>query len=84
VCLRRTCGQDQSSGTGPAVELRRHVHDDGGMAARSRPTRMASPTSDLRRSRILVCIRLDLLLILQIVTTSRYTEFDGKTEGENA
>jgi hypothetical protein len=66
VCLRRTCGRDRRSGAGPAAELCWHVHDDGGMAARSRPTRLASPTSDLRRSRILVCIRLDLLLILQI------------------
>jgi hypothetical protein len=84
VCLRRTCGQDQSSGTGPAVELRRHVHDDGGMAARSRPTRLHLQHRTCSGAEILVCIRLDLLLILQIVTTSRYTEFDGKTEGENA
>jgi len=38
VSLRRTCGWDQRRGVGPAAELCRHIHDDGGKAARCRPT----------------------------------------------
>jgi hypothetical protein len=45
VSLRRTHGWDRRSSAGPAAELRRRIHDDGGKAARSRPTRPASPTS---------------------------------------
>ncbi|XP_021321783.1 uncharacterized protein LOC110437620 [Sorghum bicolor] len=53
VSLHRTCGRVRRSGARSAAELRWHVQDDSGMAACSRPTHPASPTSDLWRSWIL-------------------------------